>query len=126
MIVGVVGNREAQVEIEILDSSRRVQRVSAAVDTGYNGHLTLPETTIAALNLTLAGKRRAWPAGGSEVELGMYPATVLWHGRHREILASLTNGGPLLGMALLADNRLTIDVIDGGHVGIEPLGLSDT
>lgn len=121
MIVGVVGNREAAVEIEIADSCGEFRRISAVIDTGFNGHLTLPAAAIARLGLTVVGKRRAWLADGSEVELEMCSATILWHDQRRDVIVSLTEGGPLLGMALLQGSRLTVDVIDHGMVTIEQL-----
>lgn len=123
MILGVVVHGEASVDLDVADASGEYRRISVVIDTGYSGHLTLPSSEIVGLGLTFVGRRRAWLADGRELELSMYAATVRWHDRERTILVSRTDGGPLLGMALLAGCRVTFDVVEGGQVHIEPLGL---
>lgn len=96
MIVGVVSNRKAIVDVEIADSIGRRRLIPSVVDTGFNGHLTLPSSEIiVALGLSLVGKRRAWLADGSEVELEAYAATIQWHGHVRPIVVSLADGAHL-------------------------------
>ena len=121
MIIGAVENLEASVEIEVFNSSRQPQRVLAVIDTGYNGHLTLPAEVVASLGLSLAGQRRARLADDRLVLMDVFRADIRWHGARRKILVSQTEGGALAGMRLLAGSRMTLDVIDGGQVTIEAL-----
>ncbi len=122
MITGEVSaDREAIIRIEVAGPSEWPRRVEAVIDTGYNGHLTLPSQLIAALDLPFAGHRRGMLADGSDLVLSVYLATVIWHGEPREVLVSEARGAALVGMSLLRGSRLTMDVVDGGHVAIEGL-----
>ena len=50
-----------------------------------------------------------------------FEAFVQWHGSRREALALAADGDPLLGMSLLYDSRLTLDVVVNGQLRIEPM-----
>lgn len=121
MIVGAVENLEASIEIEVFDAAGQPQQVLAVIDTGYNGHLTLPAEKIAFLGLSLAGQRRAKLADDSLVLLDVFQGSMTWHGARKNILVSQAEGGALIGMRLLAGSRLTIDVVNRGRVSIETL-----
>lgn len=122
MIIGNVSeHREAVIELEILTRTKRTRKVSAVIDTGFNGYLTLPGNLITRLKLQLAGNRLATIGDGNVVLLDVYLAKMLWHGREREVLVLQTEGGPLAGMSLLYGNRLIVDVVEGGEVMIDPL-----
>jgi len=122
MITGrVTPDREAVIGIEVAGPSDRSHRIEAVIDTGYNGHLTLPSQLIGTLHLAFAGHRRGMLADGSDLLLDVYLATVIWHGKPREVLVSQAEGAALVGMSLLRGSRLKMDVVDGGHVAIEEL-----
>jgi hypothetical protein len=44
-----------------------------------------------------------------------------WDGETREVLVLESPGGALAGMALFQGCRVTLEVIDGGAVRIEPM-----
>lgn len=121
MIVGLVSQFEAVINLGILDASNQVYEFSAVIDTGYNGSLTLPANVISKLGLPSIGRRRAILADGSEVLLKKYHATVLWHDLPHQVSIMQSEGGSLLGMGLLEGYRLVIDAIEGGEVRIETL-----
>lgn len=121
MITGAVENLEASIEIEVFDSAGRLQRVLAVIDTGYNGHLTLPAEVIAFFGLALAGQRRARLADDRLVLMDVFRGSISWHGTSKNILVSQAEGGALVGMRLLAGSRMTVDVVNGGQVTIEAL-----
>jgi clan AA aspartic protease len=121
MIHGVIRNREAIIELEVSDIGQPATKVDAVIDTGYNGYLTLPYDLVTALQLPFAGHRRGTLADGSVTRLDVYLASVVWHGRQKDVLISQAAGTPLIGMSLLKGSRLTMDVIDGGDVSIEKL-----
>lgn len=95
--------------------------VTASVDTGFGGHLTLPSHLIARLGLSYKGARYAQMGDGSVVSMRLYRAWVVWDGLKRQILVHETNIPPLIGTALLKGTNLTVDMVDGGRVLIEPL-----
>jgi len=45
----------------------------------------------------------------------------LWDGRARLVSVHTAQGAPLIGVSLLYDHLLTVEVFDGGAVTIEPL-----
>src|SRR5262245_49239554 len=113
MITGTVIQNEATIEIEVTGASV-TQQISAVIDTGYNGYLTLPGNLVSALQLAFAGHRRATLADGSVVVLDVYLASVIWYGQQKDVLVSQAAGTPLIGMAMLRGSRLSIEVTDGG------------
>ncbi len=122
MIIGkITANREAIIELEVIDSNQRKEKVKAVIDTGFNGYLTLPNDLINYLNLQLAGSRYVTLGDGNVVVLDMYFAKVLWHGQEREVLALQADGGPLVGMSLLYGNRVMLEVVENGAVTIDSL-----
>lgn len=94
--------------------------VPAVVDTGYNGTLTLPPDLIAALSLPFFGSRAVFLADGSEAELNIYEAVVLWHGQERAVQILAADTGAAIGMALLYGSRLTMDILDGSPFTLAP------
>lgn len=122
MISGKVSpDREATIDLDVSGPSQQPQRTEVVIDTGFNGYLTLPEKRIHGLKLPFVGNRRATLGDGNVVVLDVYLATVSWHGHEREVLALQSDGGPLIGMSLLAGSRVTLDVVDGGAVRIDEL-----
>lgn len=95
--------------------------VTAVIDTGYNGSLSLPNAMITALALP--------PAAVSTITLGdatqrictFYRAEILWDGAPRRVRVLGVEGDPLLGTALLRDYTFHADFIEGGQVMIGPL-----
>jgi len=121
MIEGIVRSREAIIDLEVSSPSQPPVQLEAIIDTGFNGYLTLPDHVVAGLQLPFAGHRRGTLANGSVTLLEVYLATVSWHGAPRDILILRSESSPLIGMTLLEENRLTMDVVDGGVVTIEAL-----
>jgi clan AA aspartic protease len=122
MIIGkITANREAIIELQVVGSNQKKEKVEAVIDTGFNGYLTLPNDLINYLNLQLAGSRHVTLGDGNVVVLDMYFAKVLWHGQEREVLALQADGGPLVGMSLLYGNRVMLEVVENGTVTIDSL-----
>ncbi|MDE0011459.1 MAG: clan AA aspartic protease [Candidatus Poribacteria bacterium] len=120
MITGKITiNREAIIELEVIGSNQKKEKVEAVIDTGFNGYLTLPNDLINYLKLQPAGSRRTVLGDGNIVVLDMYLAKVLWHGQEQDVLALQAEGGPLIGMSLLYGSRLVLEVIDNGDVTID-------
>jgi clan AA aspartic protease len=122
MITGVVTpGRDATIALDVRSANAQQATVTAIVDTGFTGYLTLPTALMASLAFPRIGVRPATLADGSQVNLEIYDATLLWDGQILNILALAAGGDPLVGMALLYGHTLTIQVVDGGGVTIEAL-----
>ena len=62
---------------------------------------------------------RATLADDTEVGFSVYRVTALWDSRPRHIEADAVGSTPLVGMSLLDDHDLSIQVRNGGRVVIE-------
>ena len=121
MIVGkITNNQEAIIELEIIGLNWR-EKIEVVIDTGFDGYLTLPGDLINRLGLRRAGRRHAILGDGNVVALELYRAKVLWHDEEHEVPVLRTDGGPLVGMALLEGNRVILDVVTDGTVRIDVL-----
>ncbi|MCY3806086.1 MAG: clan AA aspartic protease [bacterium] len=120
MIEGTVNaHLEAVVTLPLLDSAGQVREVDAVVDTGFNGYLVLPPMLVADLGLPVVGDGEAVLADGSEAAFDVYGVTMFWDGQPRHVETGAVGVDPLLGMAMLDDHDLTIQVRDGGRVVIQ-------
>ena len=113
---------EARVSIAVAGPSREFRELEFVVDTGFSGELTLPESLIRELRLTLYRNRRVRIADNHLIDIPSYHGLVQWHGRLLPVLVYQSeNPRPLLGAAMLENCRLTVDMREGGPVAITPL-----
>ena len=121
-MLGRVNSRlEATLQVELGSPNGQLQLVTLVIDTGFNGHLALPEALVASLGLPLLAAADATLADGREVPVSLFAGVVSWDGVRRDVIAVQTEGGMLLGMALLEGSRLRIDVASGGEVLVDRL-----
>lgn len=107
-----------RLQIASVDSQTELDIV---VDTGFNGALTLTAETIKQLNLRAAGEMEVVLADGSAITAFNFEAWVQWGEGRVRVVAQQTTGEALIGMALLQNHELTVEVRDGGRVLIEPI-----
>ena len=120
MIEGVVNTHyEAVVRLSLLNSFGQTRDIDAVVDTGYNGFLTLPSVLVAELELTRLGQKSLVLANGRRDIFDTYGVTVFWDGQSRFVDADEADAAPLLGMSMLDNHDLSIQVRDGGRVVIQ-------
>jgi clan AA aspartic protease len=122
MMTGIVtAHREAALSVIVRGLHGQEEHVEAVIDTGFNGFMVLPNPLIATLGLPYHTHTTAALADGTTVTLAIYKATIVWHGHDSSVYVLAAEGGPLIGMALLHGNRVTLDVIDSGPVTVEAL-----
>ena len=122
MIEGFVNaNLEAVVTLHVQDQAGRTREVDAVIDTGFNGYLALPPTLVAGLGLPVVGDGEAILADGSEAVFDVYGVTLWWNGQPRYVETGAVGLDPLVGMSLLDNQNLSIDVTNGGRVAIQSL-----
>jgi clan AA aspartic protease len=122
MIHGVVSrNREATISLVIVNESRQTKLITAVIDTGYTGFLSLPSEIITELNLSWTGIDRGTLGDGSEVTFEVYAAKVIWDGEYRDIPINEAETDPLVGISLLYGYDLHIQTVEGGSVTIKRL-----
>ena len=122
MVVGIVNaSGEAVLPLEVQNDSGEREMVEVVVDTGFTGFLTLPWAVVDSLSLSLLGSAPTTLADGSTAVLDVHEALVVWHGLPRPVECLVTEGAPLLVMALLRGSALRIQVVESGAVEIEEL-----
>lgn len=122
MITGqVTPDREAVIPIDVRGAEEQQEDFAAVLDTGFTEYLTLSSEIIARLGLKQVHTAQVVLGDGSEVQIPVYRAEILWHDHWRLIYVHATEGGALVGMSLLYESVLKIRVIDGGEVTIEPM-----
>lgn len=122
MITGIVNaNGEAIVRLVVGDLGRQRIVVDAVIDTGYTGYLTLPPSTIVALNLPWCGSEEGILGDGSTQIFDVYSATIIWDGELKIIKVNESDTDSLLGVGLLYGYEVCIQTISGGVVTIKAL-----
>jgi clan AA aspartic protease len=122
MIHGVVSrNREATISLVVVNENRQTKLITAVIDTGYTGFLSLPSEIITELNLSWTGIDRGTLGDGSEVTFEVYAAKVIWDGEYRDIPINKAETDPLVGISLLYGYDLHIQTVEGGSVTIKRL-----
>ncbi len=95
--------------------------VEFVVDTGFTGALALPPGLLASIGATLEGIRLIQLADGSQLRTPFWTLQVEWFGELRVVRATALDDEPLIGIGLLREHHLHIEVTDGGEVVAEPL-----
>lgn len=122
MIRGTVsGQPEARIRLQLRGPGGVVVGVTAVIDTGFTGQLTLPAQVVAALGLNSPSAMTMVQADGSAVRFDAYLVEVEWNGVWVSAVAAAVSGKPLVGMKLLLGHELRVAVVPGGAVEISPL-----
>ena len=116
----VNGDLEAIVQVSMEDNRGNYHAFDCVVDTGFDGFVALPADTIQELGLISRGRRQTGLVNDSEAMLPVYLAIVDWRGEFSEVSVLQTEQDFLVGMALLENSTLTIQVWDGGSVTVDP------
>ncbi|MYD66554.1 MAG: clan AA aspartic protease [Chloroflexi bacterium] len=123
MIEGTVNAAlQAIIRLQLLGPTGRTAYVDAVIVTGFGGFLTLPPDLVAKLDLISGAPAQATLQDGAEVTRETCTATVMWDGRAREVVAQITSGTPAVGMSMLAEHAVHVDVAkEAGRVVIEAI-----
>jgi clan AA aspartic protease len=121
MIHGVVNQSCEAILPVVVKNDTKTQLVDAVIDTGFSGFLTLPSSTITALELVWKGRDGATLGDGTSCIFEVYIAVVIWDGQYRTIDINESETIPLIGMQLLRGYDLRIQAIEGGIVTISSL-----
>ncbi len=83
-------------------------KIQAVADTGYQGALLLPRTLVMRRGLPLIDEEKVLLAVGSITRLALHDVILLWNEVERNVAAH-------------AADSVTLEVMDGGTVTVEPL-----
>ncbi len=124
MITGIVNaDFEAIIPISICDFEGKIYTQNAIVDTGFNGWLSLPPDVISQLNLRWKRRGRAILGDGSECVFNIYEAVVIWDGIHLTIPIDEADSEPLIGMLLMENYQLIVQVFEGRIVELRKINI---
>jgi clan AA aspartic protease len=122
MIRGAVNSSlEGTLRITVRGLHGERRRVSAVIDTGYNGALTLPPAVIEELGLPWCDIGSVTLGDGSTCQCDIYAGVVIWDRKPVGVFIEECDTTPLVGMELLEGFKLTMDVERRGQVTIKPL-----
>ena len=117
----ITGRPTISVTVANALNQQRSISFQATVDTGFTGFLTLKPSIVAQLRLHFIANRRAVLASGAAEAFDVHAGSVVWLGQKRIIPIYSVDSDPLVGMALLWNSRLTMDIVPNGPVTISPL-----
>ena len=120
MASGVVRGLVPIVAVSIMAKDGALRRFQAVMDTGFTGTVALPAPDVERLGLSNPQPERVRFANGESGGCDVYQANVIWDGEEMSVDIYAIGVEPLVGMALLRGNRVTMDVAEGGAVVIEP------
>ena len=124
-MIGYVTNRNGglfpTISIHIFDRNNDTHRVSAFIDTGFSGDMTLARQTIQKLRPKKDGIANLRLADGNIVSANAYVGLILWHGKSREVRIFEAENTPLIGMSLIKGSVLNIQAVAGGPVHINKI-----
>ena len=93
----------------------------AAIDTGFTGELALPPTIREKLGLEYCDSVYAEFANTDIEPVDRFRATVYWGDDWRQVTVFETGDLPLIGMELLREHTLCLDVVELGSIDINPI-----
>jgi clan AA aspartic protease len=91
------------------------------VDTGFEGELALPPSLLRRLEVGLVGDRPILLADGTIVRRSCFEVELEWDAEVRTVEIIELDGNPLLGVELMAESLLQVEMTDGGAVSLESL-----
>jgi clan AA aspartic protease len=112
---------EAQVYLRIRGSQGLEAEVVAIIDTGFSDFLTLPSALVSELELLRLDTLPIRLADGTLRRVEVYEARVYWNGAYRLVPVQVGETTPLVGMALLHENLVSLEVVPDGIVSIEEI-----
>jgi clan AA aspartic protease len=112
---------EATVRLTLRGPLGQRRRITAVIDSGFNGALTLPSDVIAELGLPWLETVEFELGDGSISECDSYAGIVVWDRRPIIIRLDEADTTPLVGMQLLRGFELKMKVERRSQVSIKPL-----
>jgi clan AA aspartic protease len=122
MISGSINSAlEGVVRLTVRGPHGQRRRISAVIDTGYNGALTLPSDVIMELGLPWVDTVSVVLGDGSTSDFETFAGFIVWDRRPIRILVDEADTTPLVGMELLHGFKLMMNVERRGEVTIKSL-----
>ena len=121
MILGVVTDLQARVDVVLRLADSDDHAVECVVDTGFQGELALPPATVASVGLSPGGQTWAKLADDSHASIPVFRAVILWEDQEVVVSVMAMGSRPLLGTELLQGFNLSADFEVDGELALTPL-----
>jgi predicted aspartyl protease len=118
----VRSERRAMIPIRVKGIGGVEISADAILDTGFSDYLALPDILIEQLDLRARDKVEVVLADGTEKLATEYSARVYWDDEWQRVPVQVTRGEAalvLVGMGLLFNHYVTMELVDGGTVSAE-------
>jgi clan AA aspartic protease len=122
MMLGVVSNScEAIIKVAVGRANAPKITVGALIDTEFTSFLSLPRSIIESLGLPWHFSDVGTLGDRSEVIFEVYTAHIIWDGEVQVVDVIASEAMPLVGMSLLYEFKLQVEVVEGSIVTIEAI-----
>lgn len=109
---------DAMVPLMVRGPANQQLDITAILDTGFNGQLGLMPEQIEGLGLRFITTTEVELGDGSTTLLPKYLGRVHWLDGIRTVTVIETESSPLLGMAMLLNCDVTLQVVPSGRIEI--------
>lgn len=115
VILGEINYRnEVTFPVTVRDGQGNAQELTATLDTGFYGFLTLPQRTVDALGLIPDGVQTVVLGDDTQRALPRYQISVQWAGREGTVTVLVAGDPPLIGMSMIRGCNVVFQATDGG------------
>lgn len=121
MILGVVTDLQARVEVVLRLGDGSERAIEYVVDTGFQGELALPSAAVGSLGLLPGGQWWAKLADDSHASVPIFSASILWDDQEVRVTVMAMGSRPLVGTELLQGFNLSADFEEDGQLALTPL-----
>ena len=119
MIEGRINSQyEPIITIRVSGPNGTPIEVDAVIDTGFNGFLCLPLEVVESARMPYLYSTTARMADDQDRTMRLHQAEVDWDGSSKTVEAHASGATALVGMQLMTDHQLEMDIRIGGAVRI--------
>ena len=122
MIYGRFRDRFPRIPLTLALQSGRYQTLDFVLDTGFEGDLIIPPDLLPSLEAVHLGEHPFALADQTRRECPVYELRLDWDGEERRVEAVIMEGRPLVGIGVLLDNLIEIEMTEGGGISVASLG----
>jgi predicted aspartyl protease len=106
-------------DLTLRDGTRR--SVEFIVDSGFEADLTLPPDLLIGLDADYAGEYPFSLADLTYRTRPVYRIILNWQGEDRVTEVVAMDGNALLGVGVLRNNLVQMEMVEGGEIVVEPM-----
>ncbi len=90
------------------------------LDSGFDGDLIIPADLVTGLDTSYLGEHPFALADQSYRTCAVHEIYIDWEGEERRPEVAIMDGNPLVGIGVLLENLIHMELTQGGEVLVEP------